>query len=357
VWSLLILGLVAIVAVADNGSEHPPPDEGPRIANIANLFSDEMNGASQNGEPWLRNAHAKGHGCVRAWLNVSSGLDRSLQDGIFTAGSSYPVFIRYSNGGGRGFSRLFPTNKSDALPDNRGMALKVFLPSGQTQDFLFTTDRNGFLPDAKTAEGFFTAVNKGTFNLGLFFAAHPIVAKNFALLGVNGVTSNLLKTEFWQQVPSRYGQRAVKFFLQPCSQNANLPDGPSTFKNFLMDNLKANLASSATACYTLMVQFFDTDQTTPIEDSTVQWNTPWYTIATLEIESYASRYAFQPRQLGFCDFMSFNPWHTIPEHQPLGSLNRIRKAVYTGDATHRHSLQRQSDQEVTVTDWRNFPNL
>jgi hypothetical protein len=26
--------------------------------------------------------------------------------------------------------------------------------------------------------------------------------------------------------------------------------------------------------------------------------------------------------------LSFNPWHALPEHRPLGSINRMRKVVY-----------------------------
>jgi hypothetical protein len=354
---LFIFACLGIALVgADNGKEYPPSDEPQRIGRITSLFSSLMSNAASKGEPWLRNAHAKGHACVRARLNVSSSLTSALAQGVFVPGASYPAFIRYSNGVGRGFSGL-NANKSDIVPDNRGLALKLFLKDGSTQDFLMTTDRNGFLPDAATAEGFFTAVSKGTFALGTFLALHPSVAANFALLGLHGATLNLLKATFWQQVPSRYGARAAKFMLQPCDQNSRLPDGPNTFKNFLADNLKANLASSAKACYTFLVQFFDADNTTPIEDATVQWNTQWWPVATLEIEAYASQSSFGDNQQAFCESMSFNPWHTKPEHQPLGCLNRIRKPVYTGDATHRHNLNHQKDKEVTIADWNAFPNL
>ncbi|KAF8926952.1 hypothetical protein BGZ52_005017, partial [Haplosporangium bisporale] len=26
--------------------------------------------------------------------------------------------------------------------------------------------------------------------------------------------------------------------------------------------------------------------------------------------------------------LSFNPWHSLPEHKPLGAMNRFRKVVY-----------------------------
>jgi len=347
-----------VFALADdpNGQEKPPPDEPARILNIGNIFATEMNDAAKRGEGWLRNAHAKQHACVRARFNVSRSLSSDLSQGIFVPGASYPAFLRYSNGAGRGFVNLSP-NKSDVLPDNRGLGLKFFLPQGTAQDFLLTTDRNGFLPDAETAEGFFKSVSRGPVVLAAWLLVHPTVAKNLALLGLNGITTNLLKTVFWQQVPSRYGARAAKFMLQPCSDNSKLPDGPKGLKNFLADNLYNNLQGSARACYTFLVQFYESDSSTPIEDSTVQWNTPWSSVGTLEIESFASRWSFGQNQMAFCDYMSFNPWHAVPEHQPLGSLNRIRQRVYTDDASRRHLLRGKLDAEVTVRDWDRFPDL
>jgi hypothetical protein len=26
--------------------------------------------------------------------------------------------------------------------------------------------------------------------------------------------------------------------------------------------------------------------------------------------------------------MSFNPWHALPEHRPLGDMNRARREIY-----------------------------
>jgi hypothetical protein len=33
-------------------------------------------------------------------------------------------------------------------------------------------------------------------------------------------------------------------------------------------------------------------------------------------------------QLYDCEHMVFNPWNSLPEHRPLGSVNRMRFAVY-----------------------------
>jgi hypothetical protein len=35
------------------------------------------------------------------------------------------------------------------------------------------------------------------------------------------------------------------------------------------------------------------------------------------------------------DGLSFNPWHGLAEHRPLGSVNRVRRAAYESSATFR----------------------
>jgi hypothetical protein len=33
-------------------------------------------------------------------------------------------------------------------------------------------------------------------------------------------------------------------------------------------------------------------------------------------------------QLAFADLLRYNPWHSLPEHQPLGNSNRARRRMY-----------------------------
>lgn len=36
-----------------------------------------------------------------------------------------------------------------------------------------------------------------------------------------------------------------------------------------------------------------------------------------------------------CESLSFNPWHALAEHRPLGGMNRLRRAVYAAGFSHR----------------------
>jgi hypothetical protein len=41
--------------------------------------------------------------------------------------------------------------------------------------------------------------------------------------------------------------------------------------------------------------------------------------------------------MNFAEKIAFNPWNALPEHQPLGGMNRARKMVYTELAKLRHA--------------------
>ena len=66
----------------------------------------------------------------------------------------------------------------------------------------------------------------------------------------------------------------------------------------------------------------------PIENNGVLWPTklaPRVPAAVLRIPT--QRFD-SPEQLEFAKVLSFNPWHCIPEHRPLGNQNRARKRLY-----------------------------
>jgi hypothetical protein len=66
----------------------------------------------------------------------------------------------------------------------------------------------------------------------------------------------------------------------------------------------------------------------PIENASVLWPerlSPMVPVATLRIP----RQKFDsPQQMAFAHNLSYNPWHCIPEHRPLGNQGRARHRMY-----------------------------
>jgi len=91
------------------------------------------------------------------------------------------------------------------------------------------------------------------------------------------------------------------------------------------------------ACFDFMLQFQTDPRTMPIEDATVEWkerDSPYQRVARIRIPKQNVQ---EPGRIKQCEDVSFNPWHSLAEHRPLGSLNRARQAIYPAMAEFRQS--------------------
>ena len=52
-------------------------------------------------------------------------------------------------------------------------------------------------------------------------------------------------------------------------------------------------------------------------------------------------------QLAFADVLRYNPWHSLPEHKPLGNSNRARKRMYWELARLRQAMNQVDHLEPT----------
>src|SRR3984893_8521782 len=98
------------------------------------------------------------------------------------------------------------------------------------------------------------------------------------------------------------------------------------------------------ACMEFLVQRRTSD-TMDVEDSRIEWKeaqAPFSTVATIRIP----RQVFDtPEQNEFCENLSFTPWHSLPEHKPLGITNRLRKLIYDHISRVRHEMNEAKQQE------------
>jgi len=129
--------------------------------------------------------------------------------------------------------------------------------------------------------------------------------------------SNPLQTRYWSMVPYQLGKgadrQAVKYSTRACSAATDpIPNKPG--HDFLRDALR-NTLKEGDACMEFLVQP-RTSRSMDVEDSMTEWQeaqAPFYQVATIRIP----RQVFDtPEQNQFCENLSFNPWHALPEHKP-----------------------------------------
>lgn len=308
----------------------------------------------QGPRPAVRDAHPKAHGCVVAEFHVEEDLPPSLAQGVFVPGKSYQAYIRFSNGNP-------DFNRPDAKGDARGMAIKLLdvpgekiLPAergARTQDFVMINHPVFFIDDPARYLNFFESQAKP----GLLAKLGILPALGFrGLLNVIAMTSSKiaspLQTPYWSQVPYRLGdpphKQAIKFHVRPHLPESTIPSDLSP--NFLRETMIKQL-KEGDAQFDFEVQ----PRTLPsmsVETSMVEWqerDAPFYKVATITIPRQT--FATPERDL-LGENLSFTPWHALPQHRPLGAVNRVRRVVYQTASKLRHELNGTVPREPGAVD-------
>jgi hypothetical protein len=330
------------------GKEYPLREEAAHIKEISDLFTGLSERKYPPGvRPMLRDAHTKAHGCVKADFTVPAQVADRARLGLFKEPSSHQAWIRYSN--------AFSSVESDGKIDVRGMAIKVMGVEGEklleseklekTQDFLLINTNVFFSPNTLEYVKFTREYVKNESTLG--YVLWPTRWRQAGILYRAGRTpiSNPLTSRFWSSVPYKLGDAAVKYSARPCG-GAVAAGKAGSSPDFLREAMAATLRTSE-ACFEFMVQFQTDPVKMPVEDPSVEWDeaeSPFVTVATVKIpkQTFDSQ-----AQMAYCDALSFTPWHSLPEHQPIGGVNRIRKAVYERASTLRHTTNNVPRREPT----------
>jgi len=269
--------------------------------------------------------------------------------GFIQPGRTYETIIRFSNASGE-------SNNDDSKPDLRGVALRINTDEGP-QDFLMTNAEPHHARDAREAMiGIRAGVMKdiisdvipdffpGEEALSGTLGALPYMVGHMGLAGFRMASTlkkqmklkveSLATETFWSRAPIAIGittlpdqARALKFRLRPVVYKKAQTQiaSPKSLEEELMQRLQLDDIR-----YLFEVQFYQDEITTPIEDSSVSWPTPFHPVAELIIPKGSVN------QKEEVDALNFSPWNVDASHfRPLGNMNRSRKKVYTAGVDER----------------------
>jgi hypothetical protein len=122
-----------------------------------------------------------------------------------------------------------------------------------------------------------------------------------------------------------------------------LGDDPDVIRQAVLTHFQHNGGE-----WELRVQLCTDIEAMPVEDASVLWPddiSPHQPVATLRLPPQD---AYSPaRRVYGDDVLSFNPWHGIQEHRPLGSIMRVRIAAYERSSARRHALNARPRVEPT----------
>jgi hypothetical protein len=291
-----------------------------------------------------RPLHRKTLAALHARFEVGEA-PRDLRHGLFAEPGSYDAFVRFSSGAGQA--------RSDRVADVRGLAVKVLgvagpkvipgLETASTQDFLaILTPTFPFKDPAAFVD---IAVAGGRGRLAVLGA----VLRHYGLVGPLGAlprlrraldTSmrSLVERTYWSAVPLRLGPHAVKLRFRPMDVPPPVP--PVGGPDALAVELQARVRVSPLS-FRVEAQRFVDESRTPIEDPTVEWaerDSPWAALARLMIPAQAAESRAGRMLAAYVDRLSFDPWHALVEHRPLGAVMRARAAAYKHAAIARGAI-------------------
>lgn len=335
--------------MSDNFNLHPLEslnrNEEQSTQNLTSQLRAKMEREPAESGAILRDAHPKQHGLVRAKFEVNSDIPARLKVGIFKEAKTFDCWIRFSN-------QNAPI-KADIDKDIRGMAIKIIGVEGErlleadqhsiTQDFI-TISTDVFV--TKDVEQFDKLINKlisGKLSLMWFLLWNWRVTKN--LLSANRKFTSPLNIEYFSTTPYLLGAAAVKYSIKPCQNSALTIPSPAKY-SYLKDVMVKQL-SDKDMSFDFMVQERTDPKNMPIEDPGQLWSTkvsPYIKMATITL----------PKQQFDCEAqhqygnnLSFNPWHGLKEHRPLGGINRARRIIYQTLSAFRHKKNNKVMAEPT----------
>jgi hypothetical protein len=279
---------------------------------------------------YQRAGNTKTHAILRGRFQIPDNVPQRFRRGVFAKPATYPAWARFSGPG------------PDSPPDIEDVgvlsfAIKLMGVPGpkllddekHTQDFLGISVPTFTTPDTRANARLQEWIGKGR---PLFYFTEPRSSHLLDAL-MQGLWSktqrNPLGERYWSCVPYLLGERqAVKYAIYPRSRVyrriPRLPFRPPD--NYLRENIAKTVAVGEVE-FDFMVQVQTDAFRMPVENASVRWPerlSPFVPVARLTL----ARQALTDAQMRFANDLSFNPWHCLPEHRPLGNQNRARRRLY-----------------------------
>jgi hypothetical protein len=284
---------------------------------------------------------------LRAELQVEPGLSGPAAQGLFAKPGTYEAYVRLSNGSGR--------TQHDKAPDLRGLAVKVLgvegkkaLGEASTQDFLFIDAEALPFRDPREFVSFVGAAKNPLTLPWKLFA--KLGFRAFGLIGgvvkmAKGGRGSLLDLGYHTVAAHAWGPHAARVHLEPLHAAAGAVPAPEP--DYLRSELLPRVRAGGIQ-YAVLAQLL-ADPSDSVEDQSKPWSSPHTRVGTLTImaDDLSSERGRALESL--VRSLSFDPWHSLEAHRPLGQIMRARKSAYFLSTSARGAAP-----EPDGSEWKSF---
>ena len=320
--------------------EKPRPDEEVHLNSIISSFQTQMRGLWKPGR-FERGGNTKTHGIVRGEFIVHDNLPPEFRHGIYARPHIYRAWVRFSGPG--------PYITPD-IDDVGFMSISIKLMGVPGPKLIdeekFTVDMFGvstptFVTPDTEANAQLQIESVKDASIFYFLNLHRPHVLDFIMQGLWIKTqSSPFEAPYFSCVPYLLGEgQAMQYSVWPKTKRRSpiqrLPLRPPD--DYLRHAMVAALMAGDVE-FDVRLQLQTDPHLMPIENNAVLWPeklSPRVSVATLRLP----RQRFDsPAQIEFAKQLSYNPWHTIAEHRPLGNQSRARRRMYLELSTLRHSM-------------------
>ena len=329
--------------------ERPIPDEEAWVDSIITSFEKQMRLLWKPGG-FERGGNTKTHGIVRAEFIVHDNLPAELRHGIYAQPRSYRAWVRFSGPGPYitpdiddvGFMSM--SIKLMGVPGPKLMEEEKF-----TQDMTGVSTPTFVTPDVNAnAQLQIESLKNAQIFYFLNFHRSHVLDLIMQSLWIK-TQSSPLEAPYFSCVPYLLGEgQAMQYSMWPkSSKRARIPRLPFRPPDDYLRNAMAATLGEEDAEFDIRLQLQTDPHLMPIENNAVLWPeklSPRISAATLHIP----RQQFNsPAQINFEKRLSYNPWHCIAEHRPLGNQSRARRRMYFVLSALRHTMNNVPHYEPT----------
>ena len=325
------------------------PGEEEFLNSIISSFEKQMREVWRPGG-FERGGNTKTQGIVRGEFIVHDDLPLEFRHGIYAKGQTFPAWVRFSGPGPYitpdiddvGFMSI--SIKLMGVPGPKLMEEEKF-----TLDMFGVSTPTFVTPDTKAnAQLQKESLKNAQIYYFLNFKRSHVLDLIMQSLWIK-TQSGPFEAPYFSCVPYLLGGgRAMQYSVWPKVKKRTpiprLPFRPPD--DYLRRAMVASLAEGDVE-FDIRMQLQTDSHLMPIENNAVLWPerlSPRISVATLRLP----RQKFDsPAQMEFAKQLSYNPWHTIADHRPLGNQSRARRRMYLVLSELRHSMNAVPHYEPT----------
>ena len=326
--------------------------EAASLQSIIDEMREQMNLHFQPGA-FERGGNTKTHGLVRATFTVHDDLPEHMRKGVFATPRSYPAYIRFAGPG--------PDVPEDIRDVGFGsMSVKLMdVPGPKLHGRRevhpgLARRRHPHLRHARTRCENAKLQYWSTIDEPIWYFLNPKDSHllDFVMQGLwNETQYNPLGQRYYSCVPYLLGEgQAMLYSYKPLTKVPMDHSGRAVRPGAAQLPARQHgqdAGRDRTSRSTCWSSSRPTRICMPIEDASVRWPeelSPWIPAARIHIP----RQEFDiPAQMSFARNLKINPWHSLPEHRPLGNQSRARKRMYDELAKYRQHMNHVEHVEPT----------